>query len=104
MDKPSFFLRSRSAAAHGHRTIWDKVTEAITRGKVACKYYNTRVSAYIVNWDSDRLPLRKNSDFNWSRNFTWDNDTVSGFFPANPNFKQVKCQLPYKIRYFFGKH
>jgi hypothetical protein len=49
-------------------SIWGKVTEAVTRGKVAYKYYNTSVSAYIMIWDSDRSPLRKSSDFNWSRN------------------------------------
>lgn len=41
-----------------------KVTEAVPRGKVAYKYYNTSVSAYMMIFDSDRSPLRKSSDFN----------------------------------------
>ncbi|ACC85470.1 hypothetical protein [Nostoc punctiforme] len=45
-----------------------KVTEAVTRGKVACKYYQTSVSAFIMIGDSDHSPLLKSSDKKWSRN------------------------------------
>ncbi|AUB34252.1 hypothetical protein COO91_00065 [Nostoc flagelliforme CCNUN1] len=52
-----------------------KVTEAVTRGKVACKYYDATVSVFKMIGASDaygglrlRLPLLKSSDLNWSRN------------------------------------
>ncbi|WP_084227186.1 hypothetical protein [Nostoc sp. KVJ20] len=49
--------------------LWGKVTVAVTRGKVACKYYGTTVSALMMIWDSDRSSLLKSSDLYWSRNF-----------------------------------
>ncbi|WP_435024525.1 hypothetical protein [Nostoc sp. CALU 1950] len=58
-----------------HRLCGGKVTEAVTRGKLACNYYATNVSAFMMIGDSDaygglrlRSSLLKSSDFNWSRN------------------------------------
>ncbi len=44
------------------------VTEAVTRGKVVCKYYETKISAFMMIWDSDCSSLLKSSDLDWSRN------------------------------------
>ncbi|MHC5764000.1 MAG: hypothetical protein ACYTXR_40915, partial [Nostoc sp.] len=65
---------------------WGSVTEAVTRGKVTCNYYETRVSAFMMIWDSDRLPLLKSSDFNGSRNFHSDFYMLfNPFYPLNQN-------------------
>ncbi|MEH1998927.1 MAG: hypothetical protein V7L00_09300 [Nostoc sp.] len=59
---------------------WGSVTEAVTRGKVACKYYETKISAFMMIWDSDCSSLLKSSDLDWSRNYGAKIMCLSSFF------------------------
>lgn len=60
--------------------IRGSVTEAVTRGKVACKYYETKISAFMMIWDSDCSSLLKSSDLDWSRNYGAKIMCLSSFF------------------------
>ncbi|MBN3959639.1 hypothetical protein [Nostoc sp. NMS8] len=51
------------------KVIRGKVTEAVTKDKVACNFYATNVSAFIMIEDSDHPPLLKSFDLSLSRNY-----------------------------------
>jgi hypothetical protein len=59
---------------------WGSVTEAVVRGKLACKYYKTKISAFMMIWDSDCSSLLKSSDKKWSWNYGAKIMCLSSFF------------------------